>query len=94
VPHDLRGAADDGALTNYLNELNARIVTAIRLSGEAYLSNAFIEGRYMLRVCIVNFRTTLKDVAVIPDLVVRLGRELDDKLRPSELRQVHGGVAV
>ena len=62
VPHDLRGAADDGALTNYLNELNARIVTAIRLSGEAYLSNAFIEGRYMLRVCIVNFRTTLEDV--------------------------------
>lgn len=94
VPHDLRGAADDGALTNYLNELNARIVTAIRLSGEAYLSNAFIEGRYMLRVCIVNFRTTLKDVAALPDLVVRLGRELDDRLRPSELRQVHGGVAV
>jgi glutamate/tyrosine decarboxylase-like PLP-dependent enzyme len=94
VPHDLRGAADDGALTNYLNELNARIVTAIRLSGEAYLSNAFIEGRYMLRVCIVNFRTTLKDVAVLPDLVVRLGRELDEKLRQSQLSQARRGVAV
>jgi len=85
VPHDLRGAADDGALTNYLNELNARIVTAIRLSGEAFLSNAFIEGRYMLRVCIVNFRTTMKDVAMLPDLVVRVGRDLDASLRPSHL---------
>jgi len=87
VPRDLHGAPDDGALTNYLNELNARIVTAIRLSGEAFLSNAFLEGRYMLRVCIVNFRTTLKDIAVLPDLVVRLGGELDATLRPSHLRQ-------
>ena len=87
VPPDLRGTADDGGLTNYLNELNARIITAIRLSGEAYLSNAFIEGRYMLRVCIVNFRTTLRDVALLPDLVVRFGRELDSKLRPAHLTQ-------
>ncbi len=92
VPHDLRGAADDGALTNYLNDLNARIVTAIRLSGEAFLSNAFLEGRYMLRVCIVNFRTTLKDVAMVPDLVIRLGRELDAELRPSNRKGVPGGI--
>jgi len=89
VPHDLRGAADDGSLTNYLNELNARIVTAIRLSGEAFLSNAYLEGRFMLRACIVNFRTTLKDVAVLPDLVVRTGRELDATLRPASLA-AHG----
>ena len=81
VPHDLRGAADDGTVTNYLNELNARILTAIRLSGEAFLSNAFLEGRFMLRACIVNFRTTLKDVAMLPDLVIRIGGELDAKLR-------------
>jgi glutamate/tyrosine decarboxylase-like PLP-dependent enzyme len=83
VPHDLRGAADDGSLTTYLNELNERIVTAIRLSGEAFVSNAYVEGRFMLRACIVNFRTTLKDVAVLPELVVRIGTELDAKLRPT-----------
>lgn len=88
VPHDLRGAPDDGALTTYLNELNARIVTAIRLSGEAFLSNTFLDGRFMLRACIVNFRTTLKDVAVLPDLVMRIGRELDAKLRPSDLSRL------
>jgi hypothetical protein len=93
VPHDLRGAPDDGSLTNYLNELNERIVTAVRLSGEAFLSNAYIEGRFMLRACIVNFRTTLKDVSVLPDLVTRLGRELDTRLRPSQLKQTRVGAA-
>lgn len=76
-----------GGVTNYLNELNERIVTGVRLSGEALLSNAFLEGRFMLRACIVNFRTTLKDVAVLPDLVTRIGHELDAKLRPSHLRR-------
>ena len=93
VPHDLRGAPDDGSLTNYLNELNERIVTAVRLSGEAFLSNAVLEGRFMLRACIVNFRTTLKDVAVLPGLVTRIGRELDAKLRPSHLGQAKVRVA-
>jgi glutamate/tyrosine decarboxylase-like PLP-dependent enzyme len=82
VPADLRESASDDAVANYLNELNARIVTAIRLSGEAFLSNAYIGERFMLRACIVNFRTTLKDVAVLPPLVIRLGRELDANLRP------------
>jgi glutamate/tyrosine decarboxylase-like PLP-dependent enzyme len=86
VPHDLHGAPDDGSVTTYLNELNERIVTAIRLSGEAFVSNTFLDGRFMLRTCIVNFRTTLKDVAMIPDLVVRIGGELDAKFRPAQLK--------
>jgi glutamate/tyrosine decarboxylase-like PLP-dependent enzyme len=85
LPADLRDTAGDEAVSNYLDELNARIITAIRLSGEALVSNAVVGGRYMLRACIVNFRTTLKDVAVLPDLVVRIGRELDAKIRPSQV---------
>lgn len=81
VPPDLRESALSKEVASYLNELNARLVTAIRLSGEAFVSNAFLGERYMLRVCIVNFRTTLKDVAGLPDLAVRLGRGLDAKLR-------------
>ena len=81
VPSDLKSRARDAETTDYLNELNARIATAMRLSGEAFVSNHYIEGRYMLRACIVNFRTTHDDVAMLPPLVVRLGRELDAKLR-------------
>jgi aromatic-L-amino-acid/L-tryptophan decarboxylase len=81
VPADLRARSRDAETMDYLNELNARIATAVRLSGEAFLSNHYIDGRYMLRACIVNFRTTLDDVAMIPPLVVRVGREVDARLR-------------
>ena len=92
LPPDLRDSASDESVSTYLNGLNERIVTAIRLSGEAFVSNAFVGERFMLRACIVNFRTTLKDVAVLPDLVVRIGRELDAKLRPTQLRRSAVGV--
>ncbi len=92
LPLDLRESMGEKAVADYLDELNARIITAIRLSGEAFVSNAIVDGRYMLRSCIVNFRTTLKDVAVLPDLTIRLGRELDAKLRPSQLRRSAAGV--
>jgi glutamate/tyrosine decarboxylase-like PLP-dependent enzyme len=87
VPADLRRRSTaDPAVAEYLNELNARIVTAVRLGGRAFISNAHIGDLYLLRACIVNFRTTLADVKALPELIVRLGRDLDEQIRPSELR--------
>jgi len=41
VPADLRERArGEAPVTDYLNELNARIATALRLSGRAFVSNA------------------------------------------------------
>jgi aromatic-L-amino-acid decarboxylase len=87
VPADLRARArGNSAVTDYLNELNARIATALRLSGKAFVSNAHIGDRYMLRACIVNFRTTLADVELLPKLIVLLGQELDGRVRPKALK--------
>ena len=86
VPLDLRESASEDSVADYLNELNARIVTAVRLSGEAFISNAFIGERFMLRACIVNFRTALNDVATLPCLLTEIGSQLDEKNRPSKLR--------
>jgi glutamate/tyrosine decarboxylase-like PLP-dependent enzyme len=87
VPADLRKRSTEaGAVTDYLNELNARIATALRLSGKAFVSNAHIGERYMLRACIVNFRTTLADVELLPKLIVKLGQELDGRFRPATLK--------
>jgi glutamate/tyrosine decarboxylase-like PLP-dependent enzyme len=87
VPADLRRRSrGDKAVTDYLNELNARIATALRLSGGAFVSNAHIEDRFMLRACIVNFRTTLADVQLLPELIVGIGRGIDERIRPKELR--------
>jgi glutamate/tyrosine decarboxylase-like PLP-dependent enzyme len=91
VPADLRKRSmEAGAITDYLNELNARIATALRLSGKAFVSNAHIGDRYMLRACIVNFRSTLADVELLPKLIVKLGQELDGRVRPAALKWNRG----
>ena len=35
---------------------------AVQRGGEAYLSNATIRGKFALRACITNFRTTQADI--------------------------------
>jgi len=73
----------DSNVADYLNDLNRELLTRLQHDGEAYLSNAIIGGKYALRACIVNFRTTLQDVKELLPLVVRLGKELDVEMRPT-----------
>jgi glutamate/tyrosine decarboxylase-like PLP-dependent enzyme len=86
VPEDLQARAGEPAVTAYLDDLNRELLARIQRGGEAFVSNAVIRERFVLRACIVNFRTTSADVAALPGIVVRLGREADAALRPAELR--------
>ena len=45
-----------------LDELNARIMNVVQRGGRAYLSSATIRGKFALRACITNFRTTRADI--------------------------------
>ena len=45
-----------------LNELNERVMAAVQKGGRAYVSNATVNGRFALRACITNFRTTKADI--------------------------------
>ncbi len=85
VPADLRSRVGETRTDEYLNRLNQALLDAIQRGGEAFVSNALVRGRYVLRACIVNFHTTLEDVEAIPDIVVRTGRALDARLRESAL---------
>lgn len=69
-----------GVTEEYLNQLNQRLLTAIEKSGEAFLSNAVVEGKYALRACIVNFRAAAGDIEAMSQLIVRLGREVHAEL--------------
>jgi glutamate/tyrosine decarboxylase-like PLP-dependent enzyme len=80
VPGDLRASVDSEQTEAYLNKLNEQLQLAIEKSGEAFFSNAVVGGKYALRLCIVNFRTTLEDIEALPALVVRLGREVHAEL--------------
>ena len=55
--------------------MNERLLAAIENSGEAFMSNALIAGKYALRFCIVNFRTSASDIEAMPELIARLGRQ-------------------
>jgi glutamate/tyrosine decarboxylase-like PLP-dependent enzyme len=79
VPRDLR---DDPAAEPYLNALNETLLARLKLGGELFVTNAVLDGRFLLRACIVNFRTTDADVAAIPAIVARAGRAVDAELRP------------
>ena len=45
-----------------LNQLNERIMALVQKGGRAYVSNATVNGRFALRACITNFRTTKADI--------------------------------
>lgn len=53
-----------------LNRRNAEILREVVRRGRVYLSNATLGGKFYLRACIVNHRTTEDDVdAVIPEVL-------------------------
>lgn len=80
VPRDLKKS--DEKTEEYLNQLNTELLTRLQNSGEAYISNAVIDGRFALRACIVNFRTSLADIEALPEIVLRIGHAVDAELRP------------
>lgn len=68
------------AASEYLNRLNRSLLAKIQASGELYVSNAIVGGDYLLRACVVNFRTTAADIDAIAEAVVAIGREVHGQL--------------
>lgn len=59
-----------------LNALNLKILQRVQRGGRVFLSNATMGGRFALRACIVNHRTTPKDVDAVVEEVRKAGKEL------------------
>jgi glutamate/tyrosine decarboxylase-like PLP-dependent enzyme len=71
VPKDLRARLGEASVEERLNRLNRDLLGEVEKSGEAFFSNAVIDGRFALRACIVNFNTTDEDIDAMPGLVAR-----------------------
>lgn len=65
----------------YLDNLNEALLNTLQKGGELFLSHAIVGNRYCLRACIVNFRTSKKDIAEVVEIIVREGNKLHQKLR-------------
>ena len=72
----------------YLKALNAALLTRLQKSGKVFMSNAVIGGTFVLRACIVNFRTSLEDIEAIPGIVIRIAGEVDAALRPAKRKDL------
>ena len=58
-----------GASEEELDRLNERIMERVQKGGRAYISNATVNGRFALRACITNFRTTKSDIEETVDAI-------------------------
>jgi len=65
----------------YLNTLNEALLDELQHTGELFLSNAIVKEKYCLRGCIVNFRTSKKDITEIIEIIVREGNKMHQKLQ-------------
>lgn len=65
----------------YLNSLNEALLNKLQETGEVFLSNAVVADKYCLRACIVNFRTSEKDIQEVIEIIVREGRKVHDILQ-------------
>ncbi len=65
----------------YLNTLNEKLLNVLQNGGEMFLSNAVVFEKYCLRGCIVNFRTSKKDVDEMIEIIVSEGRKLHEQIQ-------------
>ena len=77
IPKNFTPSSDE----SYLNKLNESLLDELQKGGEVFLSNAIIEEKYCLRACIVNFRTSKKDIEEIIDIIIRQGRLVHEQLQ-------------
>ncbi len=66
-----RGFAGD------LDSLNERVMLAVQRDGSSYLSNARVHGAFALRGCVLNYRTTRRDMEILLEDVRRAARSTE-----------------
>lgn len=76
VPAELP-SGDEGP---YLDELNKKILHVLQARGSAYPSHTLVQGKFAIRVCIVNYNTSLADIEALPVAVAEIGAELTESM--------------
>ena len=69
-------APQDASRDEWLDAFNTELLDTLQAEGEAFVSNAVVQGRFWLRACVVNFRTTPADIDALPGIVLACARRL------------------
>jgi glutamate/tyrosine decarboxylase-like PLP-dependent enzyme len=59
-----------------IDAFNERLLVGLQRDGSSYLSNATLNGRFALRGCVLNYRTTLRDMEILLDDLRRVAKSL------------------
>jgi glutamate/tyrosine decarboxylase-like PLP-dependent enzyme len=71
VPAWLRNQSSEA-----IDAFNERLLVALQRDGSSYLSNATLGRRFALRGCVLNYRTTLRDMEILLDDLRRVAKSL------------------
>ncbi len=66
----------DGASEEDVARLNRAILDRLQLGGDAFITSTELKGRFVLRACIVNYRSTREDADRLIDAVLGIGASL------------------
>lgn len=69
--------AERAAVEAKINRVNEQIMYRVQRGGQAYLSNAMLRGKFALRACIINFRTTRADIDLTLQTVRDVARQIE-----------------
>jgi glutamate/tyrosine decarboxylase-like PLP-dependent enzyme len=77
--HELEGASRERAeeINRALDALNERVMIELQRDGDAYLSNARVRDRFSLRGCIINYRTTERDMEILLEDVRHIAKRIE-----------------
>lgn len=83
VPARLKRALADAnevereRLGEQLDAFNERLLVELQQDGSSYLSNTRLGGRFSLRGCVLNYRTTLRDMEILLDDLRRVAQKVE-----------------
>jgi glutamate/tyrosine decarboxylase-like PLP-dependent enzyme len=64
-----------------VSTLNKQIMETVQSSGEAFITNAVLRGRFVLRACVLNYLTQETDLSLLIETVRRAGAQLCESAR-------------
>jgi aromatic-L-amino-acid decarboxylase len=64
-----------------LDALNRRLLDLVQREGQVFLTSTQLDGMFVLRACVVNFRTTEADLDTLLDVLAEAGRRVNEERR-------------
>ncbi|MFN8377726.1 MAG: pyridoxal-dependent decarboxylase [Anaerolineae bacterium] len=67
-----------------LDAVNRALLKRMNASGKAFMTSTELKGRFVLRACIVNFRTTDADLDALLDAAAEAGKAELERMKPAD----------